>query len=161
MQADRDFAQATADRGIDGWVSCFAEDAARMQMSGGDVVRGIEAIRALDGPLLEDETVRLEWEPTDAGAFKSGDHGFTRGRYRVVESGEQPREVLAEGTYLSIWRQEAGAWKVILDTGVPDPAPEPDFLHYTVTRNPDFPPIVFFSPQVPTLTDDTVERGLT
>ena len=42
-----------------------------------------------------------------------------------------------------------------------DPAPEPDFLHYTVTRKPDFPPIVFFSPQVPTLTDDTVERGLT
>ena len=91
----------------------------------GDVVRGHKKIREFDAGLFADPQVRLTWEPTDTGIFSNRDHGFTRGRYRVERSveveGEIEVEVLGRGTYLSIWRFEAGAWKVILDTGAPDP----------------------------------------
>ena len=118
--ADRAFDVAAAERGIDGRVSYFTADAARVDLAG-DVVRGHEKIREVDAGLFADPLVRLRWEPTDAGIFDDRDHGFTRGRYRLERSGGDEVEVLSRGTYLSLWRFEDGAWKVILDTGTQDP----------------------------------------
>jgi len=119
MEADRAFAREAAERGIDGWVSWFAPDAARL-VPGGPVVRGLEAIREQDGPLFADPALRLEWEPTAAGGFADGKHGFTRGRYQLVRrEGDADPVVLSRGTYLSIWRRDEDGWKVILDTGRP------------------------------------------
>ncbi len=86
METDRAFARATAERGLDGWVSYFTEDAARVVLDG-RIARGHEGIRGLDGPNFADPSIRLTWEPTDAGLFAAGDHGFTRGTYRVVRVG--------------------------------------------------------------------------
>ena len=123
METDRAFAVAAKMRGIDGWVSYFTEDAARVDLTG-DVVRGHDEIRVFDAGAFADPAVRLTWEPTDAGVFSDRDHGFTRGRYRIERSGGVEVEVLGRGTYLSIWRFDDGAWKVILDTGTPDSSPE-------------------------------------
>ena len=40
----------------------------------------------------------------------------------AAAAGSEPR-VSAAGAYLTIWRREGDGWKVILDTGAPDPAP--------------------------------------
>jgi len=120
MEADRAFARAAAERGIDGWMSFFTEDAARV-LGDGRVVVGLEQIRAVDSASFADPEIRLTWDPTDAGLFADGDHGFTKGRFAVVRveapDGTPP---LSEGAYLSIWRRDAGTWKVILDTSVPE-----------------------------------------
>lgn len=126
MEADREFARATAERGLDGWVGTMAPDVARIDLQGG-VARGPEAVRIHDAPLFTDAATRLTWDPTDAGVFVDGRHGFTRGKYKVVrgggDAGGEPLTV-GSGEYVTIWRRDDGVWKVILDTGAPDP-PEP------------------------------------
>lgn len=126
MAADRAFAAAAAERGLDGWMEFLAPDAARVDLRG-DVVRGTEAIRASDAALFADPQVRLTWEPTAAGAFEGGTLGFTRGRYALLLQPGEPDgnpQTLSAGSYLTVWRHDAGTWKVILDTGVPDPVDE-------------------------------------
>ena len=54
------------------------------------------------------------WKPTDAGAFADGRHGFTTGRSALLSAAG---DTLYAGVYLTMWRVEAGRWRVILDTG--------------------------------------------
>jgi ketosteroid isomerase-like protein len=49
IEADRDFATATAERGIEGWVANFASNGA-MIIAGRGVVQGHAAIRDIMGP---------------------------------------------------------------------------------------------------------------
>ena len=123
LEADRAFDRVTTEKGLDGWMSYFAEDAVRLDLHG-EVVRDLDAIRAKDGAMFADPQIRLTWSPTDAGLFRDGRHGFTRGRYRVIRQDEEGSVVISRGAYLSMWRRENGAWKVILDTGAADPTGE-------------------------------------
>jgi ketosteroid isomerase-like protein len=123
LEADRAFDRVATERGLDGWMSYFAEDAVRLDLLG-EVVRGLSAIREQDSAMFADPQVRLTWTPTEGGLFRDGEHGFTRGRYRVFRHDEEGPVVISRGAYLSIWRRENGAWKVILDTGVVDPTGE-------------------------------------
>jgi ketosteroid isomerase-like protein len=122
LEADRAFLQATVDDGLEGWLSFFTEDAARVDLQGQTAV-GLDAIRVADAPLFEPGGLRLRWEPTEAIAFAGNSNGMTRGRYKLISETE-PTEVLGEGTYLTLWRREDGRLKVYLDTGAPDPPPE-------------------------------------
>jgi len=119
LQADRQFAVEAATRGLDGWMSFMADDAARLDL-GGKAVRGLDDIRQRDSSIFADSTVQLVWDPTDAGLFKDGNHGFTTGLYQLIKTGSPP-DTLSTGGYVSIWRRDDGKWKVILDTGAADP----------------------------------------
>ena len=122
MEADRAFAAATAARGLEGWMDAYASDAARLAL-GGPAVRGLGAIREADAGLFADTQRRLIWEPTEAGIFEDGRHGFTTGTSAfVLLEGEAVADTLSTGRYITFWRREAdGTWKIILDTGVTDP----------------------------------------
>lgn len=124
MQADLEFARDTKERGVDGWVSWFAEDGA--QLVPGREARGHEAIREIMTPAFAEPHSSLRWEPTFADIAESGDMGYTIGRYRSRRVDENGKQIDRTGTYTSIWRKNAdGQWKVVLDSGVPDPEPEP------------------------------------
>ncbi len=115
MEADRAFAAATATRGAAGWASIFAEDG--MMIVPGARIVGRDSIRRYMEPALSDTSFSLDWEPTDADISDGGDLGYTIGRY-TRRSGERT----AGGTYLTVWRRDgAGAWRVAVDLGVPDP----------------------------------------
>ena len=123
MQADRDFADSTHRRGIDGWMSFFARDAIRIRYRG-NIVKGYDAVRAFDLPNISDTTITLNWEPTDAYVFNGGVVGSTTGRYWAVSrKTESLGKELGRGRYVTMWRREAGRWLVIMDTGYPEPAP--------------------------------------
>ncbi|HEX7069213.1 MAG TPA: DUF4440 domain-containing protein [Rhodothermales bacterium] len=126
MQADRVFAEETAARGLDGWMDAYAPDAVRLSL-GGQAVQGLEAVREADAPIFEDPSRRLIWEPTDAGVFEDGRHGFTTGRSAFVTVVDGAvGDTLRTGRYVTFWRlSDDGTWKVILDTGVTDPQPHP------------------------------------
>jgi hypothetical protein len=101
MDADRAFAAAVRDGGVEAWVSWFATDGA--QMAG-----------------LDDPSVSLSWEPLRADIAASGDLGWTTGTY--VSEGTAPDGSVSrsEGRYVSIWRlQGDGSWKVVMDLGNP------------------------------------------
>jgi ketosteroid isomerase-like protein len=124
MDADRAFAKATKEKGLDGWMSFMAEDAVRILPLGGKAHIGTEAVKELDKKLFADPNKRqLLWEPTDGGAFSDGNHGFTTGTSKMIVKTENGKEeVLWTGAYVTCWRKDQkGQWKVILDTGVADP----------------------------------------
>jgi ketosteroid isomerase-like protein len=121
MQADRDFADATHQRGIDGWMSFYAHDAIRIRYRG-NMVKGYDAVRAFDLPNISDTTYTLNWEPTDAHVFNGGSIGSTTGRYWVVSRrADTSGKELSRGRYVTMWRREGSRWLVIMDTGYPDP----------------------------------------
>jgi ketosteroid isomerase-like protein len=117
MQADRDFAQVTAQKGVDGWVSFFADDGAQMP-NGRDLVVGHAAIRAFMAPFFE--KTRLEWAPERGEAH--GDLGYTMGRAKIIRR-EDGKEI-GRSKYLTVWKRQPDAtWKVKLDIGNEDASP--------------------------------------
>lgn len=120
LAADLEFDEQTAERGIDGWVSFFAEHGS-MHLSSGSTVVGHDAIRALMGPLFDDPHYSLRWQPTSAAILIPGQLGYTTGRYESAGVGEDEEVVLRYGSYVSMWKkQEDGSWKVVFDTGAED-----------------------------------------
>src|SRR5438034_7115982 len=83
MQADRDFAVATHTRGIDGWMSFYANDAIRIRYRD-NMIKGYDAVRKFDLPNISDTTITLSWDPTDSYVFRDGSICSTTGSYSIV-----------------------------------------------------------------------------
>jgi len=117
--ADREFARATAARGVEGWVANFAEDG--VMLRAGAIVRGHAAIEELMAPAFSDSSYSLSWEPEHGEVSASADLGYTVGRYESRRVGPDGSSLLGAGRYVTIWRRDsAGHWKVVLDIGSPD-----------------------------------------
>lgn len=117
LQADREFGQAVAARGVDGWVDCFAEDG-KMFPAGRDVVEGKAAIRELMAARFAQPGFSLRWTPVGGEIARSGDFGYTYGtsESRGVDKDGQP--TVSRGKYITVWRKgQDGAWKVVADIG--------------------------------------------
>ena len=123
LNADREFTRATAERGLDGWVSFFTADAVRLPKIGDKMVKGIAEVRKADASLFADPNRKLVWEPTDAHLFADGKSGVTTGRFKVVvKDAAGSEKIVATGSYVTGWRKEPdGRWKVNFDTGTADP----------------------------------------
>lgn len=80
MEADRAFARATAERGVEGWVAYFAPGGAMVRGRG--EITGEVAIRDAMAGFLADTTISFTWEPVRADAAASGDLGYTIGHTR-------------------------------------------------------------------------------
>jgi len=106
--ADRAFARATDADGIDGWMAWFADDGAMLR---GDQRLTGDAIRARMAPLLA--RADLLWEPVWSRLSPDGTLAATVGRARIVEKAA----VTWRGSYLTIWRNTADGWRVVLDVG--------------------------------------------
>ncbi len=121
MAADRAFADATAARGLEGWMSFFAPEAVSLQRMA-DPARGEAAVRARTAPNFANPAVRLTWSPTDGGAFADARSGWTVGRYEIRRRAADGSETVAgTGRYITLWRRAGDRWLVTLDTGAPDP----------------------------------------
>ena len=123
LEADRAFARATARDGLDGWLSFMADDAVRVSRPGEKLIIGKERIKLRDADLFADPNHKLVWEPAESHLFADGKIGVTTGRYRMIANDTDGNEtVLSQGGYVTWWRKDAdGKWKVIFDTGSPDP----------------------------------------
>jgi ketosteroid isomerase-like protein len=115
--ADLAFAKATAERRLDGFMEYFAADAAILQ--DGKTITGTQSLRAYYEPLFANKDFSLSWTPTKAEASKDGTLGYTYGDYEARRG-----EKTSRGMYLTVWRKEAGKWKVIMDAGS-SPAQQP------------------------------------
>ncbi len=121
MQADRDFARATAEKGLEGWMSCMADSAVLLRAQP-DV--GKAAIRQTMAPSFSAPGFKLTWAPTSGQLFKGDDLGYTTGRYEARRQNDKGETVVSHGTYLTVWQKQAdGTWKVVWDGGTQDPAP--------------------------------------
>lgn len=122
MRADAAFDQATAEKGIEGWLSFFAEDGAMMP-AGEGIVRGHDAIRGTMGPVLAAPGHSLRWKPTSAEIAASEDLGYTFGTFTSTSPGPNGESTTRHGKYVTIWKKQAdGSWKVVMDIGNSSPA---------------------------------------
>lgn len=118
VEADREFAEATAEGGQDAWVAHFAPEGA--MISGQGEITGEPYIRAAMEEVLSDTTIVFTWKPRRARAAESGELGYTIGDYRISrrDSTGAIAETLDRGMYVTIWRRQPdGTWKVVADIG--------------------------------------------
>jgi ketosteroid isomerase-like protein len=114
IQAERAFAKATAERGVDGWMEFMAPNA--VELSAEPLV-GLDQIRAGMTKRFKLHDFKITWEPR-----KQGDVGYAVGRYEVRSTGDEGKPQVEKGTYLTTWqKQKDGSWKVVSDIGSPDP----------------------------------------
>lgn len=117
MQADRDFAKATADKGVDGWMAYMAPGAVLL---GADPKVGPDKIRATMTEELQ-PGAHLTWEPIRAEFLGDSDIGYTIGRFEFRATDKQGKTTAFKGNYMTTWqKQKDGTWKVVGDIGAPD-----------------------------------------
>jgi ketosteroid isomerase-like protein len=64
----------------------------------------------------------LEWQPVLAVVAASGDFGYTTGPWTFRKTAAE-KQSAACGQFVSIWRREAGKWKLLFDLGTENPPP--------------------------------------
>ena len=116
---EAEFMKATAERGFDGFMSYFADDASDLP-NGGAIVTGKENIRKALGPWGPD--VSLTWSPVKAEMAASGELGYTFGNDVFKAKDKEGNLVVHYGKYATVWeKQKDGSWKVAMDMGNASP----------------------------------------
>lgn len=120
LEADRQFAVAVSQGRLEAWVAAF--DSGGIQLREGEpYAAGHETIRSYMAPVFADTSWHLSWVPDRAFVSRSGDMGYTLGRYRSVHRDSAGRRLAGTGQYVTIWKRQAdGGWKVAFDGGAPD-----------------------------------------
>ena len=123
-QLEGEFMKAAADKGSQGYVSYYADDAVEVP-NGAPLIQGkVEIAKGMG--FLDDKNNRLIWTPVGADISASGDLGYTYGTYEFHSIGKDGKPSIDYGKYTSIWkRQKDGSWKVVLDMGNASPEPKP------------------------------------
>ena len=120
---EREFMKAAADKGSQGYMSYYADDAVELP-NGAAVIQG-KANIATGMSFLDDKNNQLIWTPVGADISSSGDLGYTYGNYEFHSKDKAGKAVVEYGKYTSIWKKQAdGSWKVVLDMGNASPAPK-------------------------------------
>ncbi len=116
MDADTAFAKATAERGLDGWLSWFADDA---QINARPApIQGKEALRKHYSKMFSQPGFAIRWNPLFAEASKDGTLGYTFGQAEVESRNAKGEVQKSDARYVSVWkRQKDGSWKVVTDIG--------------------------------------------
>jgi len=115
-QLEAEFMQATAERGSQGYLSYYAEDAVEVP-NGVGLIQGKANIAKTMG-FLDVKDNHLTWTPVGADISSSGDLGYTYGTYEFRSKDKDGKPTVEHGKYTSIWKkQKDGSWKVALDMG--------------------------------------------
>jgi ketosteroid isomerase-like protein len=119
-QLEADFMKAVANKGSQGYMSYYADDAVEVP-NGADFLQGKEAIAKTMG-FLDHKDNQLTWKPVGADISASGDLGYTYGAYEFRSKDKDGKPAISHGKYTSIWKkQKDGSWKVVLDMGNASP----------------------------------------
>ena len=116
LNADIAFDKATLERGLDGWMSWFADDA-QLNTPGGEL-KGKAALRAFYSKMFARAEFSIRWKPLHAEAAKDGSLGYTYGVSEISWKDAEGMQQRHSGRYITVWRKSAnGSWKVISDLG--------------------------------------------
>jgi ketosteroid isomerase-like protein len=122
LEADRAFARATAEKGVEGFASFLAKDVWFLS-DGSPFTKGKQAAVMSWAPLLNNPESSITWEPVKADA--SGELGYTVGQYEIRGKTSEGKAFVERGKYITIWKKQPnGEWKVVIDGGNTDGPPE-------------------------------------
>jgi ketosteroid isomerase-like protein len=119
VEAERAFARKSVETSVrESFLAFFADDGINFQPA---PTKTRAAILSRPAPAAR-PPVTLNWFPVHGDIASAGDLGYTTGPYLLTDNSPQ-QSPPAYGYYFSVWRKQPdGAWKVVLDLGVPTPA---------------------------------------
>jgi ketosteroid isomerase-like protein len=116
-QADLDFCQATKARGLDGWMSYFADDATGFPPDK-PLINGKAALREYYSGMFARPGFQIDWRPVQADVAVSNDLGYTIGTAEFEWLDKDGKRVESTGKYLTVWKKQPnGKWLVVADLG--------------------------------------------
>lgn len=116
LKLDKEFDKATAENGVDAWVSYFAENG--VMLTGSGPIVGKSSIYQAMEKVFSQSGFSLRWEPKYSKAPNDGTLGYTYGEYIKTLLDNEGNIIKSKGHYTSIWeKQDNGEWKIVLDMG--------------------------------------------
>ena len=114
-EAEKDFAQMAADKGIAEAFYFFADSTATIKRQNDTLIHGKEAIRNFySAPFYRKATVK--WSPDFVQASENGDLGYTYGKYVWSSTDSAGKAISFKGVFHTVWkRQGDGSWKYVWD----------------------------------------------
>lgn len=114
-KADQQWADAAAAKDLDKSVSFCGPDAAIL-VPNAPAAEGEEAIRKWFQSLFNIPGLKLIWHATNAEGAKSGDLGYSTGKYELSFTDPSGKQVSDHGKYVTVWKKQPdGRWKVVRD----------------------------------------------
>lgn len=118
-----EFMKAAADKGSQGYMSYYADNAVEVPNGAGIIEGKIEIAKGMAFP--DDKNNRLIWTPVGGDISASADLGYTYGTFEFHSKDKDGKPTVEHGKYTSIWKlQKDSHWRVVLDMGNASPAPK-------------------------------------
>lgn len=122
LQTDIAFSETSLAKGSREAFHEYLDEEALMLPAGSQPISGREDIYSV---ISAGSNAVLTWEPVMAEVSKSGDLGYTWGRFKSMREGSEGAIKTEYGKYLNVWRKQSdGTWKVLVDIGNSNPMPE-------------------------------------
>lgn len=119
IQAETDFETARAQKGMEGWLSFFAEDTANI-IPGKPITFSKADMREQLTKNWNPDMI-LKWQPVKVDVAASGDLAYTIGTWQITGKNRKGEPISMTGKYVTIWKKQAdGTWKVAVDIGNAD-----------------------------------------
>jgi ketosteroid isomerase-like protein len=117
LKLDRDFAQATSEKRLDGWMKFMMDSTVVFgPPHSAQRIVGREEIRSYYQDMFAMPDFSMNWTPEAAQVLATGTTGYTTGTFHWVSPNYKCRCVNDwHGTYLAVWEEEqcpGGAWKL-------------------------------------------------
>jgi len=123
LNTDREFAQMSVNRGAAEAFRMYSAENAMQMPARGEPIMGRDKI--YQGMKEAGGIYVLDWVPQDGEVAKSGDMGWTWGKFTYYFLNDEGEMKMSYGKYVDVWKkQKDGTWKVVVDIGNSSPAPE-------------------------------------
>jgi len=116
LNTEKEFAEMVLNEGIGKAFLHFAADDAVL-MRNDKLIIGKTSIRGMHkNNMSKDQNVSLTWYPDFIDVSKSGDLGYTYGKYKFTVKDSLGNSKVNEGVFHTVWkRQEDGQWRYVWD----------------------------------------------
>ncbi|MGA8074432.1 MAG: DUF4440 domain-containing protein [Candidatus Acidiferrales bacterium] len=113
--ADAAWLRAFTERDLDA-AAALCDARGSMLVPNTPIATGKRAIQKIIARGFAMPGYELDWRPDRAGVARSGELGYTSGKYRVKFKNAAGEMVFDKGKYLMVWKKQAdGEWKVLFD----------------------------------------------
>jgi ketosteroid isomerase-like protein len=121
IDTDRQFSRLSVEKGRYAAFDAYMADSATMYRNNEHPFIGRAVIRE---NLSKATGGTLKWEPTSADVARSGDLGYTLGKYTFSYADTSGQQYSVDGYYVTIWKKQPdGNWRFVFDSGIQAPAP--------------------------------------
>ncbi|MEO5590766.1 MAG: DUF4440 domain-containing protein [Gemmatimonadaceae bacterium] len=104
--------RSVTSRNLDSLMSTYASDAVSMS-EGAPAAKGADAVRAAYAAFFKANPRDLKLDQHDVVFSDDGTMGWDDGSYTGTVDGPGGKPMKISGDYLSVWKRDGGAWKIV------------------------------------------------